>query len=290
MLLVLQISPLTESEKLESFEWLTGKDKRRPTLKIGIQNETIVIPLQEAPYCRLWKTQKCNCFILKNDLNGSLERASFVECDGKVRGDFIYMNNYFQIDQDRSGEQIGEKFLLKDNLTSVSDGKKNLKIKANHTDRKKFKYFKPFPEYGQLLSNETGFVICLFVVSRIVFETIPEETIDIYLQNLISGASRYFIELGLLIVYGGWTLAFPNETIVDYSVIGEFMGGEIYKYDENGTSDVVILFAIGKISDGFGRGMEELEFCSFSFNWYRNHPESGSLVENSNHDPVHAYR
>lgn len=243
---MLKVSPLPGIRELESFEWLTDDGESRPTIKMIDQNETIMLPLQEAPYCRLWKTHKCDCFILRRGLDKSyMERASFVKCNEKVRGSLVSMTNYFEI----APKEMSDKHTIKEIKLEKNFGSSDVKVQIDETEKDgvNFKYLKPLPEYGNLLDNETGFVVCLFAVSELVFETISELSIDSYLQNLVNDASRYFIELDLMIVYGGWTLALLDDTHVNDKVTFNITRGGGYKYDKGQYYDIVVLFAPGKI-------------------------------------------
>lgn len=241
-----------EESDLESLEWLTKDGERKPTLKIVVHGETIELPLRDAPFCHLLETKKCDCFILRKAKNGSKwEIASFVRCDDNVRGDFMNSSHYFEIapkKDGKPGEHIIKNHIQEENVTETSmEMPDNMTRNQPLDDQIDFKYLKPFPEYGQLFENETGYITVIFVVSTLLFEFVPEGDVDQYLQNYVNDANQYMSQLNMLIIYRGWMTALLNDSSSDLRAGILFITRNRYlSYDNESIHDALFYISPGK--------------------------------------------
>lgn len=255
LLLILTPEDVLQSEIIEpqAFEWLEMDDKSRPNLKIMIHNESFTIPLQEAPFCLQEKTKKCNCFIRKRDEDVSHPYvASFINCGGKIRGHFIDLDYYYEIfpkDGGKSGEHRVKSVLThsQENYTEIFGDLS--KGQEDHKYNESFKYLKPLPEYGELFANETGYIYIKFVVSELIFGSIPDTEIDTYLQNYVNSINQFMVQLNFLVIYQGWTPSLGPETDPTAESIAAFLGERFLIYDKENILNAVVLFGPGEMKD-----------------------------------------
>lgn len=250
------VSSQTEIREIEYFKWLDNDDKSKPILEICILNGTLIIPLREAPFCRPWKTHKCECYILRKTLRNesSWSVGSFVKCKEGIQGEFMNSSGYFTMEPKGEGEKMVHTMrIFKKNFTA-----ENLTIgkwpnmKKYQRNWKNLKFLKPLSEYGELQANETAFITCLFVISNLITDTLqmPKFYEDAYLQNLVNVANQFYKELNLLIINLGWTKALSNHvSIRGANASTKFVYEEFHNYVDERNPDVVVLNAPGELGE-----------------------------------------
>lgn len=236
LILFISIGPTfnINQAELSPANLLIEHEEKESILKITFQGEIFMIPLQKAPFCRLRITLGCDCFILSRDQNTSdWDAGSFVNCDGKIYGEFMNGTSYFGIDPSNDSgteKHLVTKFGLPDNFTEETIDFVD-EVSEEESDHH---YFKPLPEYYPLAQNETGYLKCFFIVDQRVLDHLKAigSEIDIFLQILVNMANHYYFRFNILLIYCGWSLALPKHTADAKSVNAFFSSEEWALYDK----------------------------------------------------------
>ncbi|XP_074596220.1 zinc metalloproteinase-disintegrin-like EoMP06 [Brevipalpus obovatus] len=230
-------------DESNTVDWNTDDGDKIPTIEIGFEGEVFKIPLREAPFCHLWETHKCLCYMLRKDWNSSdWISATFSYCNGDIGGHFLNSTDYFEIETFGTGssrEFNVTKFPTPENYTEwIIDDVGDEEEMSNITESSAH-YFKPLSESG-LRNHETGFISCVFVLDKRIFDYEPRDSIDFFLQNLINDANEFLYEFNFLAVYRGWKLA--EDTDFSFPSIVDFIAKRHRYYIDKDTHNVVTLF------------------------------------------------
>ncbi|XP_074596219.1 zinc metalloproteinase-disintegrin-like EoMP06 [Brevipalpus obovatus] len=235
-------------EKSNTVNWNTDDGDKIPTIEIGFEGEVFKIPLREAPFCHLWETHKCLCYMLRKDRNSSdWSLASFSYCGGDIGGHFLNSTDYFEIETIGTGssrEFNVTKFPTTENYTEwiiddVGDEEEMPNIRKSS-----FHYFKPLSE-SRLRDYETGFLSCLFVIDRRIFRFQRKKKIDFFLQNLINDANEFLHEFSFVAVYRGWKLAEAYDLdLKNVSYVDRFINYRHRHYIDKDGHYLVFLFTV----------------------------------------------
>lgn len=236
-------------ENIDEFTEIDGireNGNNAPTLEIQFQGEILKVSLRKAPFCHSSITERCGCFILKEDEDTSeWEMGTFIDCDGKIYGEFKNSTDYFGIapsKESNSQKHLVTKFGQPKNYTEPLSFENVSQTEEGHG--KNFHYFKPLAEFEPLKDYETGYVHCFFVVTQEVIDHLGEleEDVDFFLQTLTYNANFYYAQFNILLIYRGRALALPQHSTREGAAL--FNEGGFKQYDKEILYHSVILLSL----------------------------------------------
>ncbi|XP_074604228.1 zinc metalloproteinase-disintegrin-like BITM06A [Brevipalpus obovatus] len=227
--------------------WITNDRGDKPVLGISIDDQNFTIPLRGAPFCRLWVTHKCDCYVLDQYEKSNWTMAFFSYCNGTIRGSLTNKREFYKIfpknlpekGKDSSGQHHLKKFPLIDEQSKIPsldndtlpwpDGTEDHEIESELSLRR--------PEMEPYYGME--YIKVFFAVDANIKRR-HGNSLDYYLQSLVSLGSQYYQEEGYLLVYQGWKTAKSNE----WSAVMPFVLGYDYSYYQGDVSDsdIIVLF------------------------------------------------
>lgn len=227
--------------------WIT-KEADKSVLEIMIdEDQNLTIPLQGAPFCRLWVTHKCDCYVLDQFEQSNWTMAFFSYCDGTIRGSFTNERDSFKIFPKNFPENDATLSNFQHNMKKIPLTHEHTKISSLGNDTLPWPggtddhviESKPSlrrPELDPF--NDMEYIKVFFAVDKKISDR--HENLDYYLQSLVSVASQYYQNSGYVLVYQGWKTAKST----GWDAVVPYISGYDYSYYQEGgeDSDIIVLF------------------------------------------------